>query len=78
MHRTLPAVRQLDHHQLSTPTGWAINDRQAAPKKRVVRVDNGNVSDSPIYVYGIMKYSAIPRSEMPSWTALFTVRIGST
>lgn len=58
MHRPLSAIRQLDHHQLSTPTRWAINDRQGTSKKRVVGVNNGNVSDSPIYVYGIMKYSA--------------------
>jgi hypothetical protein len=76
-HRPLSAIRQLDHNLLCTQSRRTINNWQAAPKKRVMGVDYGNVSDSPIKDWGIMKWSATLPMGTPFWTASFTTPIAS-
>jgi hypothetical protein len=49
-----------------------IYDWQPAPKKRVVGLNDCNVSDSPIKDRGIMKWSAMQPTATPFWTVSCT------
>ncbi len=76
-YRALPAVRQPDNDQLRPASRPAIADRKAAAIQGMMRVNDLDLSDSPIKFCGITTCSAIPHWPTPSSIASSTTPIAS-
>ena len=53
--RTFPPVRQPHNDQTRTTSRTAITDGKATAIKRVMRVNDPDLSDSPVNICGIMR-----------------------
>ena len=58
---TFPAIRQPNNDQPRTPSRAAITDRKALAIKRMMRINDPDLSDLPVKRCGITKCSVIQR-----------------
>ena len=64
-YRAFSTVRQLDDDQPRTASRPPINDRKAVAVQRMTRINNSDLSNSPVKRRGISICSAIPPWPMP-------------
>ena len=70
--RALPPVRQPDDDQRWPSSGASFAHRKAAAIQRMMRVNDPDLSDSPVKRCGAYKCPAILLSRPPYWTDCFT------
>jgi len=75
--RALPPVRQPDDDQRWPSSGASFAHRKAAAIQRMMRVNDPDLSDSPVKRCGAYKCPAIRPTPTPSWTGSFITLIGS-